>query len=90
MNEQQQRAAAKNHVARLRGFYRNLASYIVVNIILIVINLLTEPHKLWFFWVTLFWGIGLVIQAFSVFGPQSRMSKQWEEKKIKEYMDKNK
>jgi len=45
---------AKKRVKELKGFYRNLITYISVNIFLIVINLITSPDSLWFYWVTLF------------------------------------
>ncbi|MEM2799420.1 MAG: 2TM domain-containing protein, partial [Candidatus Bathyarchaeia archaeon] len=36
-----------------RGFIAHLAAYIIMNIFLIFINLLTSPHRLWFYWVLL-------------------------------------
>ena len=33
------------------------------------------------------WGIGLASHAFSVFGAYGIWGQKWEEKKIKEYMD---
>ena len=50
---------AKKRVKELKDFYRNFITYIVVNIILIVINLVTSPDSLWFYWVTIFWGVAL-------------------------------
>jgi hypothetical protein len=35
-----------------------------------------------------FWGIGLFFHWFGVFGKNLLFSKSWEERKIKEYMDK--
>ncbi|RZJ51219.1 MAG: 2TM domain-containing protein, partial [Chryseobacterium sp.] len=37
-----------------------------------------------------FWGIGLAAHALSVFLPTFVLGRDWEEKKIKELMDKNK
>lgn len=81
---------AKNKVKELKGFYSNLLSYLVVNIVLIIINLVTSPDHLWFYWVSIFWGIGLIFHATSVFGKRRILGDKWEEKKIKEYMDKDK
>lgn len=81
---------AKNKVQELRGFYSHLLSYLVVNIVLIIINLVTNPNHLWFYWVSVFWGIGLIFHAFSVFGKRRILGDDWEEKKVKEYMDKDK
>jgi len=36
-----------------------------------------------------FWGIGLFFHWFGVFGRNFLFTKQWEERKIKEFMDKN-
>jgi hypothetical protein len=37
-----------------------------------------------------FWGIGLVAHGFSVFVPQWFLGNDWEERKIKEIMEKEK
>lgn len=62
--------AAHEHVHALKGFYQHLMTYLVVNVVLIIINLVTDPHNLWFYWVLIFWGIGVASQAVRVFGPQ--------------------
>ncbi|MBL7128957.1 MAG: 2TM domain-containing protein [Ignavibacteria bacterium] len=81
---------AKNKVQELKGFYSHLLTYLVVNVVMIIINLVTNPHHLWFYWVTVFWGIGLIFHAFSIFGKRRILGDDWEEKKVKEYMDKDK
>ena len=58
---------AKKYVKELKGFYQNFITYIAVNIILIVINLVTSSDSLWFYWVTIFWGISLALHAANVF-----------------------
>ncbi len=84
------REEAKKRVADLRGFYKHLYSYIAVNIVLIIINLVTSPKDLWFYWVTVFWGIGIILHAFRVFGKNRILSKDWEERKVNEIMEKEK
>jgi len=78
---------AKARVRRLREFYIHLLTYIVVNVMLVIINLITSPNSLWFYWITLFWGIAVVFNAMSVFGKHEMLGKKWEEEKIKEMMD---
>lgn len=39
---------------------------------------------------SLFWGIGLAFHAFSVFGLGFLLGQDWEDKKIKEIMDRDK
>ncbi|MCK4322302.1 2TM domain-containing protein, partial [candidate division WOR-3 bacterium] len=60
-----------------------------VNLALFIINMLTSPNSLWFYWPLFGWGIGLLIHAFSVFGTK-RFLRDWEEKKINELMEKDK
>jgi len=88
MNEEKYEAA-KKRVEELKKFYGNLITYAVINVILIIINLVTSPGSLWFYWVTIFWGIGILLHASKVFVLKSKfLGKEWEEKKIKEIMEK--
>ena len=80
--------AAKKRVEEIKGFYGNLIAYVVVNIGLVVVNLLTSPAYLWFFWPMLGWGIGVVFHGLKVFNYMPFFGKEREEKKIKEFMDK--
>jgi hypothetical protein len=81
---------AKKRVEEIKGFYGNLTAYIVVNIGLLVINLLTSPDHLWFYWPMIGWGIGVAIHGMKVFNYMPFLGKDWEEQKIKEFMDKEK
>ncbi len=45
----------------LRIFKIHLLIYIVVNIILAIVNLYYKPDKIWFHYVVLGWGIGIVL-----------------------------
>jgi len=81
---------AKRKVTKLRGFYRQLGLFIIVNAFLFIINLIMSPGYFWFYWVTLFWGIAMVWQAYDVFGNDGMLGKEWEERKIQEYMEKKK
>ncbi|MFP3592053.1 2TM domain-containing protein [Chryseobacterium sp. SIMBA_038] len=74
---------AERRVKELKGFYGNLTSYCLVIPFLLVLNLLTSPDHLWFYWPMLGWGMGLAAHGINVFG----IGKNWEEKKIKELMD---
>ena len=42
------------------------------------------------FAVWIFWGIGLAFHAFGVFGQNILFGKDWEERKMKEFMDDDK
>jgi len=79
---------AKKRVDEIKGFFGHLFAYLGVNVTLLVIDLVTGPADLWFYWVTLFWGIGLFWHAMGVFVFSRFPRKDWEEKKIKELMEK--
>ena len=92
--EQIQYDKAIKRVKKIKGFYRHLIVYIVINIMLIIINIQNlDKGESYFqfknFMTAFFWGIGLVAHGLSVFGPQILFSKQWEERKIKEFMEKD-
>lgn len=81
---------AKKRVNELREFYQHLWTYIGINVVLFLINLITAPGVWWFYWVTVFWGIAVIMHAVSTFGTNRIMSKDWEDRKIKELLDKDK
>ena len=90
MNTTEQNAykKAEKRVKKLKKFYYHLATYVVVNAFLVGLNLYQTPNNLWCLWVIFGWGLGLVLNAVSVFLPNLFFSKQWEERKIKELMEK--
>ncbi len=87
MDEQERYARARRRIEEIRGFYEHLVIYIAVNLILFGINMLFSPDSFWFFWVTLFWGIGLVIHGFGVYVEGRIFGREWEGRKIREYME---
>lgn len=89
MEENERYRRARERVEEIKSFYSHLFIYIIVNLALFIINMLTSPNSLWFYWPLFGWGIGLLIHAFSVFGTK-RFLRDWEEKKINELMEKDK
>ncbi|MGL4669691.1 MAG: 2TM domain-containing protein [Methanobacteriaceae archaeon] len=82
---------AKEKVEEVKGFYTHVITYITINAFLIVINLISSPNNFWFYWIAGFWGIGLFFHFLSVFVfNRNILGKEWEERKIKEYMEKEK
>jgi hypothetical protein len=79
---------AKERVEAIKGFYIHLTVYVVVNLILFSINMIVSPDGLWFFWPLMGWGVGFVFHALSVFGFLPRFGANWEERKIREIMEK--
>jgi hypothetical protein len=87
MNEQEIKyLKAKERVTELRDFYRHLGVYVIVNLGLFLINMITSPETLWFIWPLMGWGIAIVLHALRVFG--GAFGSNWEEKKIDELMNK--
>ncbi|WP_040559257.1 2TM domain-containing protein [Kordia algicida OT-1] len=78
---------ARKHVEKLKEFYYNLLSYCLVIPFLIFINLKTVPQFHWFWFPMFGWGIGLAFHAMSVYIEDGRFGKNWEERKIREYME---
>lgn len=95
-NQDRKYKKAKKRVKEIKDFYTHLTVYITINLLLIIINLglfqsgftdikipkwpmLTTPF---------FWGIGLFFHWLHVFKDKISFLKGWEERKIKEYMEK--
>jgi len=78
---------ARKRVNEIKGFYSHLFSYVGVNVVLLAINLVTSPYVLWFYWVSVFWGIGLFWHAMGVFVFGKFTGASWEKKKIEEVME---
>ena len=79
-------------VKEIKGFYKHLAAYIFVNILLLCIHYFNlNKGEVFFkfstFSTPFFWGIGLIFHAFNVFGRNAILGADWEEKKINEYMN---
>ena len=81
---------AKKQVDEIKGFYSHFSFYIIFNAIIIVVNLLYSPKHLWFIWTTLSWGIGVFFHAAKVFSWFPFLGKNWEEKKIHQFMEEDK
>ncbi|MCW1963748.1 2TM domain-containing protein [Chryseobacterium viscerum] len=77
---------AQKRVKEIKSFYMNLISYCTVSAFLIFINLFTSSRNHWFWFPVLGWGIGVASHAFQVFG----VGESWQEKKIREIMNKQK
>ena len=74
---------AMEYVRDIKGFYANLASYLVVITGLLILNLLTSPGYFWVIWPALGWGIGIVTHGLSVFEIFSPLGANWEQRQIK-------
>ena len=82
MTETENYQMARQHVRKLRDFWIHLAVFLAVNAGLSTLNLVKAPDKLWFHWVLMGWGAGLLLHGFLVFG--GGVAKNWEARKIEE------
>ena len=76
---------ASKRVENIKNFYTHLITFIVINIFLVIINYWTYWDYQWFWFALFGWGIGLVLHGINTFF----ISDDWEERKIREFMDKD-
>ena len=93
--EQERYERALKRVKKIKGFYTHAVVYVVINIMIVIINIqnLNEGEsyfQLHNFFTAFFWGLGLLAHGLSVFLPDFIMGQNWEERKIKEFMEKEK
>lgn len=78
---------AKKRVKKVKEFYIHLIVYICVNSLLIIMNLVQPQGGYWFIFPLLGWGIGLFSHAAGTFNFIPFLNKEWENKKIIQYME---
>ena len=88
MEDQERYERARKRVEEIKGFYVHLAVFVLVNIGLFLLNIISSPETYWFYWPLIGWGIGLVAHGFGVFGLTGILGSDWEEQKIKKLMEK--
>lgn len=84
---------AKEKVAEVKKFYTGLTTYLIFMVLLAGINYYADQWRYpWFLWAAFGWGIGLVFQAIKAFGLNPFFGRNWENRKIQEFMqdDENK
>jgi uncharacterized integral membrane protein len=86
---------ALQRVKKIKGFYTHLVVYLVINLMLVIVNVQNlDQGESYFqfknFQTAFFWGIGLLAHGLSVFLPNMILGNNWEERKIKELMEKDK
>jgi hypothetical protein len=96
MTEQEQikYELAKKRVKKIKDFYIHLLVYLIINTYIIIQRSQGRSADDFFtfstFSTAFFWGIGLTFHALNVFAKDIMFGRNWEEKKIKEYMDEEK
>ena len=80
---------ARRRARQIRGFYVHVAVFVAVNILLHLINFVATPKIYWAFWPLLGWGIGLLAHGLATYRWMPFLGRDWEERKIRELMDKD-
>ncbi len=95
MSDEERRIRKQVH--RQADFYQHAITYVVVIAGLWILCLATiNPNKTgswssyWAFWPTFGWGIGLLIHGLSAVPAWSRFGSEWEERKVREIMERGK
>jgi hypothetical protein len=86
--EEKRYMKAKERVQAIRDFYGNFIAYCIVIPFLWWLNFRTSDF-LWAFFPTLGWGFGVVAHAMEAFGYNPLWGKRWQERKIRELMEKD-
>ena len=84
-------AEARRKVKCIKGFYTHATVYFFVNLFIIVSCYMDNPQSLKTsdpYMTALFWGIGLAVHGFSVFGKDYIFGKNWEDKEIQKILNK--
>lgn len=85
---------ARKRLEEIKGFYWHATIYFVVNVLLMLGHLglydgdfLGRSLNFGFFLTPFFWGIGLLGHALHVFKDNFTIFRDWEERKLKEFME---
>lgn len=81
---------AEKRVKKLKTLYIHAVVYILVNLFIIAGNVQSglPLNDMKNYWAAIFWGIGLLVHAASVFLPNLLFGRDWEDRKIRELMEK--
>ena len=67
MSSQSHEDLARSRAEAKYRFYKHVAVFVVVNVLLLIINLITSPGYMWSIWPLIGWGVALVLHGLNVF-----------------------
>ncbi|HEY2177976.1 MAG TPA: helix-turn-helix domain-containing protein [Caulobacteraceae bacterium] len=79
-------ALALARVRKIKGFYVDLATYVLVIGGLAIINISTSPGYWWVVWPAAGWGIGVVAHAMQVFDRFPFLNGEWERREVEKIL----
>jgi hypothetical protein len=80
---------AKKRVEELKGFYVHITIYLIMVPVFIYLNYRSTGFP-WAIFPIVGWGFGVMGHAMEVFNYNPFLGKDWEERKLREFMDKDK
>ena len=83
LDETDLRRAAERRVAARHGFHIHALVFVLVNLGLLGLNLVTSPGYPWSAWPLFGWGIGLAAHGLAVYGTRS----DWRETAVAREME---
>lgn len=85
LSNNQRYLRAKKRVEDIKGFFGNLLAYCLVLPLLAYINWKTTDFP-WVIFPAIGWGFGLLMHGFRVYGYNLIFGRDWEARKIREFM----
>lgn len=82
---------AKKRVKAKKDFYQHLMTYVIINAFLLILNLLTSPTSIWFYYPLLGWGVAVLFHYADVFGVPGFdiLNQEWEERELQDELRRN-
>jgi fatty acid desaturase len=78
---------ARKQIKRLRDFYVLCGTALLVIALTAVVNLVTDPGRLWFLWVVFGFALAIGFSALDVFARDRVLGPAWEERKLREILE---
>ena len=88
-NSEEKYLEAREKMKNIKKFYAHLITFTLLNFVFLSINYFENYIEFpWVLWGTFGWGIGLVFDYMKTFDKNPFLGRDWEERKIKEILNK--
>jgi transcriptional regulator with XRE-family HTH domain len=79
-------ALALAKVRKIKSFYMHVIEYVLIIAFLAVLNIFTDPHRLWVAWAAIPWGMLLALHGLRVFDKIPFLNGEWERREVEKYL----
>jgi transcriptional regulator with XRE-family HTH domain len=79
-------ALALAKVRKIKGFYMHVAQYVLIIGFLVLVNLVTSPQRIWFYWAAIPWALMLALHGLRVFDKIPFLNADWEKRTVEKYL----